>query len=176
MGYVIGLAVGLAVLGAVLTVLRKQKATAPSAGNSDEAMPFKRNKYFLSLAEQSFYNALKQAVASGRCSPRCIWWMCCGYHLRPRTSSGIATGSRPSTWTSCCASPRGSGRCWRLSWTTPLIPDATGSSGDALVDKVLADAGLPMLRVPARPTYDPASLADSIKQALGAAQAVSAAK
>lgn len=169
MGYVIALAAVLVFVAVVAALLKKRKAATPTGDAAAEAMPFKTNKYFLSAAEQSFYGVLKQAVAGqfdifAKVRLMDILWLPPQAQNKQRYRNMVQ--SKHVDFVLCNSKGLLPVLAIELDDSSHARDDR--SRRDVLVDKVLADAGLPVLRVPAKSAYDVRQVTAGIQQAIGA--------
>lgn len=169
MGYMIGLVVVVVLLGIAAALLKKGKPGQSASTTLSGTMPFKKNKYFLSAAEQSFYGVLKQAVAGqldifAKVRLLDVLWLPPQVQGKQRHKNLVQ--SKHVDFVLCDSKALVPMLVIELDDVSHARSDR--ERRDLLVDKVLTDAKLPVLRVPAKASYDVRQLAADIRQALGA--------
>lgn len=165
MGYAITIIVLLAILAIVSGMFNRGKSRTKVPENA----PFRRNKYFLTTAEHSFYGCLKRAVG-GRHELFVKVRLLDALWLPPQTEG-------KQRWRNLVQSKHIDFLLCDSSSLLPLLAVELDDSShkradrqdrDALVDKVLGDAGIPVLRVPAKASYDIRTLAEDIQKSVDA--------
>ena len=167
MGYLIAVTVVVVVLAAVISLAKKGKGRAARGGVPSDPSPFKRNKSFLTPAEQSFFGCLKLAVA-GR------WELFVKVRLLdllwvPRGTEG------KQGWKNRVQSKHVDFLLCDGKTLLPLLvielddsshgrPDRQAK--DELVANVLEGAGIPLLRMKAAVSYDTRAMSEEIQRAM----------
>ncbi|HAU39284.1 MAG TPA: hypothetical protein DCX07_16425 [Phycisphaerales bacterium] len=169
MGYVICFVVMLALAFVIVAQRKTNKDAAPPAKAPAETMPFRRNKYFLSTAEQSFYGVLKHAVAGQQdifAKVRLLDLLWLPPQAKNKQRYRNLVQSKHVDFVLC--DPKSLQPLLAIELDDSSHGRDDRGKRDELVDKVLADAALPILHVPAKSAYDPRQLTAGIQQALGA--------
>jgi len=182
MGYWIAAIVFFVIVAAVVSSLKKGRGGRRQDGPSEpgaptkERSPFKRNKFFLTTAEQSFFGCLKHVVA-GRFELFAKVRLLDVLWLPPDAQS-------KQRWRNMVQSKHVDFLLCDSKTLLPLVAveldDSSHNRGDRqdrddLVDGVLEAAGLPILRVTARSAYDTRALGEEIMKRIGtSAQAAAA--
>lgn len=160
---VLGLLFVLVLLAAVAFLLAKKAGMlAPAA---KEKLPYEKKAYFFTKAERSFYGVLKQAVGDRF-----------DVFGKVRLADVIEVKKGTDQWRTHFNKIQSKHVDFLLcepEFVAPaLVIELDDSSHkkpktqetDAFVDQALGDAGLPILRVPAKHGYDPAALRADIEQ------------
>jgi hypothetical protein len=152
------------VLALVLITLLKALLSRPRGGAGAGALPYRRKDYLLTKAEREFYEALRAAVEAGGIVvfPKVrlldlLWF--------PKGTTNLASHrnrvqSKHVDFVLCDR------RALRPLLVVELDDStherADRKARDAFVDSALAAAGLPILHVPARASYDPQAVAQQV--------------
>jgi len=169
MGYSYGVVVVVVILAVIASVVKKGKGRASRGAGAAEASPFRRNKFFLTTAEQSFFGCLKEAI-SGR------WELFAKVRLLDLLWLPRETQDK-QRWRNTVQSKHVDFLLCDRKTLMPLLAVELDDSShrrpdrqerDDFVNKVLESAGIPVLRATARSLYDTRALGEEIQKMLGA--------
>ena len=165
MGYVIAGVVVLVLIVAVGLILAKKAGLLEPAAR--EELPYKKKDYFFSKAERSFYGVLKQVV----CEQLEIF-----AHVRLWDVIDVVKGTTErQTYVNKISSKHVDFLLCEPKFVAPVLvielddsshKQADRRERDGFVNDALTDAGLPILHVPVKASYDPAALRADIQQAM----------
>lgn len=167
MPHLVWVVVLLVVLGVLTALLKKSKGHAGPAGRLQptEKTPFKTNKFFLTAAEQSFYGCLKQAVG-GRLDIFAKTRLLDVLWLPPQ-----AEGKQ--RWRNMAQSKHVDFLLCDPKTLLPALAIELDDSShgradrqvrDELVEKMLEDAGLPLMRIDTQAAYNVRALGEAIQE------------
>jgi hypothetical protein len=160
------LIIGLVALWALSEVLRRLSGRESHVPGG--ALPYRRKDYLLSVAERSFYEVLRQALGEGDCLVFAkvrlldLLWLPKGTAQAQSHRNRVM--SKHVDFVLC------SRRELRPQLVIELDDksheDEERRTRDALVDRVLGAAGLPILHLSARRTYSTRDLVEQIQSAM----------
>ena len=167
LGPVAVVAIVFIVVVGIISLLARAKGGV--ARPSEERPPFRKNKYFLTDGERSFYGVLKHAAGErfdvfAKVRLADLVWLPKGVEGRQGWQNRVDRKHVDFVL------------CEPTTVTPVLVIELDDKSHrrpgrqarDALVDGVLRAAGLPILRIPAQASYDPTQLRAEVLQAAGA--------
>lgn len=164
------IAILLAALGILSSVLAKKKG---ASGQSDDAnappekTPFKKNKYFLTSAEQVFFRILKHVVDGEfevltKVRLLDLLWLPPQAPTKQRFKN--MAQSKHADFVLCDTKTLVPVLVVELDDVSHQREERQG--GDAVKNRLLVDAGLPILRVKCQQAYDTRALGEGIQQAV----------
>ena len=161
----------LAALGIISSLLAKKKGPSEQADDAKapaEKTPFKKNKYFLSTAEQVFFRVLKHVVDERfevLAKVRLLDLLWLPPQAPTKQKFRNMAQSKHADFVLC--DPKTLVPVLVVELDDSSHQRADRQDGDAVKNRLLEDAGLPILRVKCQQAYDTRALAEEIQKAVG---------